>query len=221
MAESWLLRKLAHSLFPHLPVQHICISTNYQANLTQQEGAKQKPHCLWYQLHQTQKLLHQVTEGGRCAGLHSGASVHVQPQALATDPSRLWTVRPFSHTERNEPLSKPLYCHTVWTQEVQDARWYIPGNDLTHPGLLQSVCSPGTQNQGLTSLMISNSSGVAAAPILTPLGGMTGILSEVKNNHAGSGLRSKENKLSQEGCGNFHLANSPCDILALVPGSES
>lgn len=51
---------------------------------------------------------------------------------------------------------------------------------LTHPGLQQSLYSPATKNQCLTSVTASNSSGVAAVPILTPLGGMFDIVSEGK-----------------------------------------
>lgn len=79
--------------------------------------------------------------------------------------------------------------------------------------------SLSTQNQRPTSLMTPNSSGVAAAPVLTPLGGMSGTFSEIKTATQAQDRETKRTNSLQNVCGNSHLPNGPKGTLAVVTES--
>lgn len=138
-------------------------------------------------------------------GFPSRVSSNTQPQAESADPSRLWTARPLSHTEGNEHGGN-LCAATPRRYK----RPRMPGGTSQaspHTARPAAVSSqPGTQN--LTSLMTPNSSGVAAAPVLTPLGGMSGTLSEIKTTTQHQGWEAKRT-LSQEVMWRFSSAQRP------------
>lgn len=67
--------------------------------------------------------------------------------------------------------------------------------------------------------MTPNSSGVAAPPVLTPLGGMPGTFSEVKTTTQDKDQETKRTNSLQNLCSNFHLPNGPKDTLTVITES--